>query len=80
MNSLNGLLINLSEFFYNKGFPFVEINITYTEIEDSKTMVGSLQKLLQMSMQKSIDGYVLEGYEKFPKKFIDKFLGSQNRR
>ena len=73
MNSLNGLLINLSDFFSSKGFPFVEININYTEIEDSKTMVGSLEII--SNEPRKIDGYVLKGYEKFPKKFIDKFLG-----
>ena len=73
MNSLNGLLINLSDFFFSKGFPFVEININYTEIEDSKTMVGSLEII--SNEPRKIDGYVLKGYEKFPKKFIDKFLG-----
>ena len=73
MNSLNGLLINLSDFFYSKGFPFVEININYTEIEDSKTMVGRLEII--SNEPRKIDGYVLKGYEKFPKKFIDKFLG-----
>ena len=73
MNSLNGLLINLSDFFSSEGFPFVEININYTEIEDSKTMVGSLEII--SNEPRKIDGYVLKGYEKFPKKFIDKFLG-----
>ena len=73
MNSLNGLFINLSDFFSSKGFPFVEININYTEIEDSKTMVGSLEII--SNEPRKIDGYVLKGYEKFPKKFIDKFLG-----
>ena len=73
MNSLNGLLLNLSDFFSSKGFPFVEININYTEIEDSKTMVGSLEII--SNEPRKIDGYVLKGYEKFPKKFIDKFLG-----
>ena len=72
MNSLNGLLINLSDFISTKGFPFVEINITYSEIEDSKTIEGSLEIIA--NEPRKIDGYVLKGYEQFPKKFIDKFL------
>ena len=73
MNSLNKLLINLSDFFSSEGFPFVEINITYSEVKDSKTIEGSL-KIISNEPRK-IDGYIVKGYEKFPKKFIDKFLG-----
>ena len=73
MNSLNGLLINLSDFTPVKDF-LLEININYTEIEDSKTMVGSLEII--SNEPRKIDGYVLKDLEKFPKKFIDKFLES----
>ena len=73
LDSLNELLINLSEFFSSEGFPFVEINITYSEVKDSKTIEGSL-KIISNEPRK-IDGYIVKGYEKFPKKFIDKFLG-----
>ena len=73
LNSLNELSINLSEFFSSIGFPFVEINITYSEIKDSKTILGNLE--IVSNEPRKIDGYVVKGYEKFPKKFIDKFLG-----
>ena len=73
LNSLNELLINLSDFFIGEGFPFVEINITYSEVKDSKTILGNLE--IVSNEPRKIDGYIVKGYEKFPKKFIDKFLG-----
>ena len=73
MNSLDELLKNLSDFFSSEGFPFVEINISYSEIKDSKTIVGNMEIISNES--RKIDGFVVKGYEKFPKKFIDKFLG-----
>ena len=72
LNSLNELLLDLSDFFSSQGFPFAEINITYSKIIDSKTILGKLE--IKSNEVKKIDGYIFKGYEKFPKKFIEKFL------
>jgi len=73
LNSLNELLINLSDFFSGEGFPFVKINITYSEIKNLKTILGNLE--IVSNEPRKIDDYIVKGYEKFPEKFIDKFLG-----
>ena len=72
LNSLNELLLDLSDFFSSQGFPFAEINITYSKIIDSKTILGKLK--IKSNEVKKIDGYIFKGYEKFPKKFVEKFL------
>ena len=72
LDSLNELLIKFSDFFSSQGFPFAEIKITYSKIIDSKTIFGNLK--IQSNQARKIDGYIVKGYEKFPKKFIEKFL------
>ena len=72
LNSLNELLIKLSDFFSSQGFPFAKINITYSKIIDSKTILGNLK--IELNQARKIDGFIVRGYEKFPKKFLQKFL------
>ena len=72
LNSLNGLLKNISDFFSSQGFPFAEINITYSKIINSKTILGKLK--IKSNEVRKIDSYIFKGYEKFPKKFTEKFL------
>ncbi len=73
LNSLNEIIIKLSDFFSSKGFPFAEINIRYLSIKDAKTISGNLEII--SSEAREIDEYIVKGYEKFPKKFVEKFLG-----
>ena len=72
LNSLNEIITKLSDFFSSMGFPFVEINITYSEIIDSKTISGNLE--IFTNEVRKIDGYIVKGYEKFPVKFIERLL------
>tara|TARA_Y100000991_G_scaffold141617_1_gene106843 strand:+ start:218 stop:1858 length:1641 start_codon:yes stop_codon:yes gene_type:complete len=72
LNSLNEIITKLSDFFSSMGFPFVEINITYSKIIDSKTISGNLE-IIPNEVRK-IDGYIVKGYEKFPVKFIERLL------
>ncbi len=72
LNSLNEIITKLSDFFSSMGFPFVEINITYSKIIDSKTISGNLE-IIPNEVRK-IDGYIVKGYEKFPIKFIERLL------
>ena len=69
---MNGLLKNISDFFSSQGFPFAEINVTYSKIINSKTILGKLK--IKSNAVRKIDSYIFKGYEKFPKKFIEKFL------
>ena len=73
LNSLNEIIIKLSDFFSGQGFPFVEIKIRYLNIKDVKTIFGNLEIISNESRE--IDDYIVKGYEKFPKKFVEKFLG-----
>ena len=73
LNSLNEIIIKLSDFFSGEGFPFVEIKIRYSNIIDAKIILGNLEIISNEARE--IDDYIVKGYEKFPKKFVEKFLG-----
>ena len=73
LNSLNEIIIKLSDFFSGEGFPFVEIKIRYLNTKDVKTIFGNLEIILNEARE--IDEYIIKGYEKFPKKFVEKILG-----
>tara|TARA_B100001057_G_scaffold18575_1_gene17148 strand:- start:145 stop:1785 length:1641 start_codon:yes stop_codon:yes gene_type:complete len=72
LSSLDEIITKLSDFFSSKGFPFVEIKITYSKIIDSKSILGNIEIISNKA--RKIDGYIVKGYEKFPKKFIERFL------
>lgn len=72
LSSLDEIITKLSDFFSSKGFPFVEIKITYSKIIDSKSILGNIEIISNEA--RKIDGYIVKGYEKFPKKFIERFL------
>ena len=72
LSSLEEITTKLSDFFSSKGFPFVEIKITYSKIIDSKSILGNIEIISNEA--RKIDGYIVKGYEKFPKKFVERFL------
>ena len=72
LSSLDEITTKLSDFFSSKGFPFVEIKITYSKIIDSKSILGNIEIISNEA--RKIDGYIVKGYEKFPKKFVERFL------
>tara|TARA_S200000501_G_scaffold301701_1_gene289015 strand:+ start:1087 stop:2730 length:1644 start_codon:yes stop_codon:yes gene_type:complete len=72
--SLLDVLINdLSNLFSTQGYPFAEISVSYSNIIDSNTISGNLE--IDKNQLRKIDGYIFKGYDKFPKKFVENFLG-----
>ena len=73
LSSLDELITDLSDLFSTQGYPFAEISISYSNIIDSQTILGNL--VINNNQLRKIDGYIFKGYEKFPKKFVENFLG-----
>ncbi len=73
LSLLDELINDLTNLFSTQGYPFAEISISYSNIIDSNTISGFLE--IEKNQLRKIDGYIFKGYDKFPKKFVENFLG-----
>ncbi len=75
-SSIRSFQQKLASFYENKGYSFTEIQLKNIQFFDD---FAKAELRIQKGKLRTIDKYVIKGYEKFPEKYLKRVFNNQNK-